>query len=267
METAVGVLRGGMSEVATADAGFRWEDGRAGRILSAVALTRHAPHLYTTRELAFRDTAAEDRARLAEALDAAAGSVAMVRQVHGRDVAVVTPESVWSNSTPADAIVSIDPSRVIAIQVADCVPLLLADTANRVVAAVHAGWRGTVADVTGATIETIAAMGIDPGTLVAAIGPSIGGCCYQVDARVRDAFLSANPDAAGWFSEDGPARWKLDLWRANVDALERGGVRRDAISVAGICTADHPAECFSYRREGPGTGRMVAAIRLRGTSG
>jgi copper oxidase (laccase) domain-containing protein len=88
-----------------------------------------------------------------------------------------------------------------------------------------------------------------------------------VDALVRDTFLSATPDADQWFLGDGPARWKLDLWRANVAALERRGVRRDAISVAGICTADHPTECFSYRRDGPGTGRMVAAIRLRGTSG
>jgi YfiH family protein len=267
METAVDVQRLGMTEVATGDAGFRWDESGAVRFLSSLALTPHARHGYTTRELRFRDAAAEDRQRLAEVLGVEAGGVVMVRQVHGRDVAVVKPGSLWSDSTPADAVVSTDPSRAIAIQVADCVPLLLADTGHRVVAAVHAGWRGTVADVTGATIDTVTAMGIDPGTLVAAIGPSIGGCCYQVDARVRDAFLSANPGAAEWFTEDGAARWKLDLWRANVAALESRGVRRDAISVAGICTADHPKECFSYRREGPGTGRMVAAIRLRGPSG
>jgi YfiH family protein len=233
----------------------------------ADALVPHAPHLFTTRQLEFRAAWTSDNARLAEAMAVPPDGIARVRQVHGRTVVTLAPGDVWADDTPADAIVSTDPSRAIAVHVADCVPILIADTAHRLVAAVHAGWRGTAAGVTGAALDAIEMAGGQAATLMAAVGPSIGPCCYQVDARVRDAFLSATPGSAEWFVEDGPDRWRLDLWRANVAILERRGVPRHAIHVSAVCTADHVDECFSYRREGAGTGRMVAAIRLRSSSG
>lgn len=244
------------------DAAFRWTRGPAGRVLQAGPLLSRAPHLFSTTDLSFRGPAAtDDEARLATAMEVAPSDVVYVKQVHGRRVLKVTPGS-SGGLAEADAIVSIDPARAIAVRVADCVPILMADSRRRVVAAVHAGWRGTCAGVAGAAVEAIEACGVPPGDLVAALGPSIGPCCYTVDERVRAAFLSATPDAATWFTAADAGKWYLDLWHANVDQLVWTGVPPSAIHVAGLCSKDHPDICFSYRRDGPGAGRIVAAIRF-----
>lgn len=233
------------------------------------ALAGIAPrHAFTTRALSFKgDDAPGDWARLARHLGTEEDRIVRVSQVHGRKVVVIRPDApqgtVANETTPeADAIVSVDPDRAVAVRVADCVPILLADTSRRVVAAIHAGWRGTCAGVATATVETIDELGIDPGTLVAVIGPSMGGCCYQVDDKVRTAFLGMTPDAAAWFEEDGPGHWKLDLWRANADQLEAAGVPAGAIHVMGVCTKHDHDRCWSYRMDGAGAGRMLAAIAL-----
>ncbi len=228
------------------------------------ALSAVAPrHLFTTRVLPFRgDTAAADWVRVAEALHTPETAIVRVSQVHGRRVLVVTPGTPTVSGAEADAIICTDPSRTVAVRVADCVPILIADRSHRVVAAVHAGWRGSCAGIAGAAIEAIAELGIPPADLVATIGPSMGPCCYQVDDRVRLAFLSMTPDAAEWFSEDGPNHWKLDLWRANADQLIAAGVPAPSVTHMNVCTGDDRERCWSYRRDGAGAGRMVAAIGL-----
>jgi YfiH family protein len=250
-------------QVTTAVAhGFTWHQGGAGRYLRSRALSALAGHAFTTRQLAFRDSSFEpDAARLASEFGADPDRFVWVTQVHGRAVLVVAPGEDAGGRPEADAIVSTDPARVIAVRVADCVPVLLADRQRRVVAAVHAGWRGTCAGVVGAAVSAIDALGVPAGDLVAAVGPSIGPCCYQVDERVRGAFLGVTPDAAAWFAEDGPGHWRLDLWQATFDQLEACGVPPSDIHLSRICTADSPEDCFSYRREGAAAGRMVAAIQ------
>lgn len=219
-----------------------------------------APHLFTTRDLTLREP--DDGKRLAAAVGVDSEHLLRLRQVHGRDVAVVTPGVVFAPGTSADAIVSTDPDRAAAVLVADCVPILMADRGHRVVAAIHAGWRGTAAGIVSATVQAIHALGIAPGDLVAAVGPSAGPCCYQVDAVVRDAFVERQPRALSWFERDDEAHWKLDLWRANIDQLVDAGLALTNIASARFCTIDHPDTCFSYRRDGAGTGRMAAAVKL-----
>ena len=240
---------------------FSFSDAQAGRVVRATALA-FVPHLFTTKDVVGRgEAAAADLARVAASLEVDVSHLVMVKQVHGRAVLTVRPGDVVGEHA-ADAIVCADPARAVVVRVADCVPVLLADRRGRGVAAVHAGWRGTCANVTGAAVQALGEAGIDPADLVAAIGPSIGPCCYQVDDRVRTTFLGMTPDAASWFFEDGPGHWRLDLWTANADQLESAGVPAEAIHQSRLCTFEREAEFFSYRREGAGTGRIVAAIRL-----
>jgi hypothetical protein len=254
-------------------AGFIGTVSEAGRTWRSFDLAQLAPHAFTTRDLTFRhDRAEDDRRRLAVTLGVSADRLKSVRQVHGRAVRLVTTAAEMAVAAgrqeadeAADAIVSTDPGCAITVHVADCVPILMADRRRRLVAAVHAGWRGTCAGVTTTALEAIRELGVSPADLVVAIGPSIGPCCYQVDGRVRSAFLGMTPDAVAWFTEDGLERWKLDLWQANIDQLEAGGVPASAIHACRICTADHLDTCFSYRREGAGAGRLAAAIRLDGS--
>jgi YfiH family protein len=229
-------------------------------VLRHPALTALAPHVFTSRALEFRREPRGDYQAVAGLFGRREPDVVRVRQVHGRVVILVRPGDEIPDSTEADAIVSTDPDRVISVRVADCVPILLADRHRRVTAAIHAGWKGTCAGIVSATVGAIDDLGVPPADLVAAIGPSIGPCCYQVDARVRNAFLAVHPEASSWMTEDGVERWKLDLWTANHDQLVTAGVPPEAIFVSRICTADNLDRCYSYRAEGDTTGRMVAAI-------
>ncbi len=236
--------------------GWRWRDEPCGPVLNHEALTDLAAHLFGGRSREWGDE------RVARALGVEPQGVVRVTQVHGRTVAHVRPGEPFPSGTQADAIISTDPTRAVLVRVADCVPVLLADSRHRVVAAVHAGWRGTCAAIVTATVEAIAEWGGPAEDLVAAIGPSIGPCCYQVDGRVRNTFLAMTPSAAEWMTDDGIERWKLDLWQANIDQLIHAGVPDHAIHVSRICTAESLDRCFSYRAEGAGAGRMVAAVRL-----
>ncbi len=248
------------------DEPFAWRPAPWGVALCCNAF-REVRHGWTTRQLRLRGSADVERAGWsAVAADLGVGPDELVRlkQVHG---ACIFDTATTSDVVPeADIVFSARGDRGVAVQVADCVPLLLADDTGGVVAASHAGWRGTAADVAGVSVrELIARHAVRAAHLRGAVGPSIGPCCYEVGGELRKAFVDAGwsaLDLEWWFVErDG--RLYLDLWKANADQLVRSGLARDRVHVSRLCTACHPDWFDSYRRDGPGTGRLAGYIRPR----
>lgn len=250
---------------------FAWIEAPWGVALQCRPLAAIAPHLFTTRQL---ELTAEGYYVLAGALGAR--QTATATQVHRADVIVVR-RGVPPAAVPpeADALVSDDEETAVAVRAADCVPLLMADRERGVVAAVHAGWRGTVARVAAAALGALAReFGTRPADVVAAIGPAIGACCYEVGPDVVDAFAAAGHErhlVDRWFSArppegfEPPARGaglRLDVAAANRDQLVIAGVAADRIHVAGLCTAMHLDVLTSYRAERDKAGRIAAAIRV-----
>jgi YfiH family protein len=163
----------------------------------------------------------------------------------------------------ADIIASSDDRIALAVQVADCVPLLIADAQNGQVVAAHAGWRGTAANAAGVAVAELASNRAASGSVIAALGPSIGPCCYRVGDELLGAFEGqgcSSEDMGRWFVRRG-ANLYLDLWQANLDQLMRAGVSESRAFVSRLCTSCHPDWFYSYRREGTGTGRLVGFIR------
>jgi len=249
--------------------GFEWTDESWGAALRCRPLAVYATHLFTTRQLEL--SSATHVHALAEAVGAR--DVAMLTQVHGREVVVIRKGSPLPQHRPeADVIISDAPDIAIAVRAADCVPLLLADRSRGVVAAVHAGWRGTAARAAGAAVDALAReFGTRPADLVVAIGPSIGVCCYEVGTELVDAFAAAGHERYlidRWFQSPPPPRGsndrpglRLDVSRANCDQLILAGVPEDQIYASGLCTAMHLDVLTSYRKEKEKAGRIAGVIR------
>jgi YfiH family protein len=184
--------------------------------------------------------------------------LARPRQVHG--IAIHEAHAAgYARAVRADAIVSCTPGLPVGVVTADCVPVLLADPAGGFVAAVHAGWRGLTAGVGAATVAWLAGRGVAPEELVAAIGPHVGPCCYEVDAPVLSAVRTRFGDS-GLEQATRPGRsahaW-LDLGNLMRRELLRAGLSESAIgSAAAACTACDSSRFHSYRRDGPRAGRM-----------
>ncbi len=170
-----------------------------------------------------------------------------LRQVHGTQVVNLDDP----RALVGDAAFTRRPNTVCAIQVADCMPLLLADAAGTVVGGAHAGWRGMSAGVIEATVD---ALGVRASELLAWLGPAIGPRVYEVGDEVRAVF--AEKDA---FSATRPGHWLLDLYAVARARLQQKGVHR--IFGGGFCTYSEPQRFYSYRRDGS-TGRMAALIWL-----
>jgi YfiH family protein len=248
----------------------------------------------------------QNRRRFVAELGAKDFELASVRQVHSSHSFVVTRDSVGhpayhlpgvdvaippaSDAPAGDGLMTAKPGVLLTIRIADCLPVLLVDPQQRAVAAVHAGWRGALARVIEKAVGDMRrAFDSDPQKLIAALGPSIRACCYEVGEEVVEAFhgtfanadaffqkLPNRPDAAtdrhsilflsayppGHAPEHVPAA-RLDLTAVARHELESAGVKPANIQVADYCTACHTDLFFSHRREGGSTGRQAAAIGMR----
>lgn len=250
---------------------FVWTEESWGSALRCRPLLEVASHLFTTRQLTL--TTPADLARLAAAVGAE--RVTMVTQVHKADVVVVRRDAAAEDDRPeADVLISNDPAVAIAVRAADCVPILLADPMTGAVGAVHAGWRGTAARAVGTAVDAIKReFGSEPGRLLAAIGPSIGSCCYEVGTELVDTFAAAGHERYlidRWFLSRPPTRehrqrspLHLDVAGANRDQMILAGIPEEHIFVSGLCTAMNLDVFTSFRVEHEHAGRMAAAIVAR----
>jgi polyphenol oxidase len=175
-----------------------------------------------------------------------------VQQIHSNKVVLANGRRGCLDQ--ADALVSNEPGNLIGIRTADCVPILIVDPMNRVVAAVHAGWRGTVAEIAIGTVRRlIQEFNSDPGNLLAAIGPAIGPCCFEVGPEVAAQFQT------GTLAEG----HMVDLPEANLRQLTGAGLSPDHIDVMRLCTVcSGPNQFHSFRRDQNRSGRMVSAIGI-----
>lgn len=181
-------------------------------------------------------------------------------QVHG-DGVVVVGRGPLAPGTEADALIASAPGVAVSVKTADCVPILVASRATGEAAAVHAGWKGTIAEIVKKTVAMMVSRGAAPGDLVAAIGPSIGPCCYEVSEDLATRFR----DRFGPTILSGNER-HLDLPLANRLLLLEAGLAPAAIETVAPCTSCHVDRFFSHRKEAGRTGRQLSFVVSRGRS-
>lgn len=190
----------------------------------------------------------------------------VMNQVHGDRVLVLKefPErDKMRGKIPADGVVTELSGMVLTVLTADCLPILMVDRKKMVIAAVHAGWRSSVMGIARRAVETMAsALGSAPVDIVAALGPAIGPCCYEVGDDVVKQVQNAFTSSEDYIKSTKDGHVMLDLVGLNRQILIDAGLLAENIASSGLCTYCNPDDFYSYRREGPETGRMMGAIVL-----
>jgi YfiH family protein len=269
--------------------GFSTRPGGTSELAAGDAKTERVLNLGFT-EWDSREHVLENRTKFFHAIGADKMRAVTLRQIHS-DVAhrVDSPAVQPAEALQGDALFTREPGFLLVVQTADCVPILLADTKRRAVAAIHAGWRGTLRRIAAKTLGRMQMeFGTRPEDVIAALGPGIGRCCYEVGSDVARDFHAQFPNAREWFDglfdalasgendpnwlpwltmkppghQPPPLRAHLDLIAANRAILIEAGVPSQRISSSGFCTACRKDLFFSYRRERT-TGRLMAAIGIR----
>ncbi len=245
-----------------------------------------------------RQNVQANRARLLSALDAEHMKLVTLRQFHSDLIHVLDASAEHSprglprdrpGGPRGDAAITRTPGLLLTVQTADCIPILLVDPERRLVAAVHAGWRGTLRRIATKTLTQMrAAFDTQPSKVLTALGPGIGSCCYEVGPEVAQAYAGQFAQARKWFEgpfdrlatgeEPSPVRWltmtppghepppprvRLNLVAANRWQLLDAGIKASNIISSPLCTSCRTDLLFSYRRERGRTGRMLSVIGLR----
>jgi len=184
-----------------------------------------------------------------------------VQQVHGNHCLEVSAETP-SPAGESDALISLTPGVAVAIATADCVPILLSNRSADAVAAIHAGWRGTLQNIAAVVVGSLGERGIDPQDLEAAIGPAIGPCCFEVESEFEARFVDTlGVETRQHWQPGREGHGALDLPGLNRMLLTRAGVPEDAIHQVGPCTFCGGDAFASYRRDGEAAGRQISWIR------
>jgi YfiH family protein len=227
-------------------------------------------HAVTTRRFnATAENKAEDLQRLAALLRIQPAAIAWCDQVHEDSIALLTDTEPQRNASAdrqpllhlfphTDAIITSQPEVMINVFTADCVPILIADTERKIIAVVHAGWKGTLLGILEKTIQTFRYLRSRPRDLLLCLGPAIGRCCYEVSDELVADFRQRFPDLDGYYEGR-----NLDLIKLNTLHAQRAGVLPERISFSDVCTRCRQDLFFSYRGDAENCGRMISTMMIR----
>lgn len=192
----------------------------------------------------------------------------VVNQVHGDAVFVIKPHGQYFTSRADldyDAIVTSRTDLAISIKTADCAPVFVVDKIKKIIGAIHAGWRGSSLDISAKVVGLMQSRwGSEPRDLVAAIGPAIGRCCYEIDETTAGFFREKKNSFRFLFPGNNKNRWFLDLKEVNRRQLIDCGLSEDSIEASDYCTMCNQQLFFSHRGSGGSTGRQINFIMIRG---
>jgi polyphenol oxidase len=207
-----------------------------------------------------------NRARFGRAVGIDPRDLVALRQVHGNRVVVLReatdPQRV--RGTPGDGLITNQPHLPLAVLTADCFPVVLAAPSVSAVGIVHAGRKGIATHILSVAIERLCQeFQVQPEAVFAAIGPGIGRCCYEVDGASAEPFQSQFAPTEAIYRSSRPGHVYLDLQQAMLVQLRAAGILSPHLWYADLCTACHPQWFYSYRREGPRSGRMLNIVRIQ----
>ncbi len=209
---------------------------------------------------------------LSNAVNIPPDNFTFANQTHSSNIAVIDNNARGLGFTDnknsindKDSLITATANICITIQVADCVPVFLYDSKKHVIAAVHAGWKGTVKQITGKTVNILIDLyGSKPGNIFAGIGPSIGPCCYETGENVYNEYINSDiPEKDSIKPSAKTGKYYFDLWEANRSQLISSGIKPGHIETASICTKCNNELFYSFRAAGGSTGRFAAGIMLK----